>query len=100
MPFPLQEYGHTAFLFMSISVCKRRCIHHFAVAPDSLEIIEDPLVFREYMNNNIIIVHQDPVGASVSLNVSGLIAGFSQRFLYAVRQCLYLQYVRTAGNDI
>ena len=85
-------YGfyHTLFL--------QKFIHfqHFSISPDSLQIIEKPVLFIKYMHDHIAVIHENPAGIAVSLDLLCFKSSTSKLFLNIVYDRLNLVGVGTA----
>ena len=77
----------------------------FSIRPDPLQIIKQTLFLVKQVNNNIPVVHQDPVRRMIAFNALGCDAGFSELFFNIVRDRLELPdvvsscYYEIVSND-
>ena len=70
--------------------------YDFTVSPDSLQIIEKPVLFIKYMHDHIAVIHENPAGIAVSLDLLCFKSSTSKLFLNIVYDRLNLVGVGAA----
>ena len=71
-------------------------LHGLSVAPDSLQIVEQTVLLGEHVDDDIAVVHQDPVGTTGSFYLFWFISCSSEMLFYIIYDCLYLIQVASA----
>ena len=51
------------------------------------------------MYDQIAVIHQDPSGSLIALDLTALMTGFAEFFLYIICHCLYLAGVASVCDD-
>lgn len=74
-------------------------LHGLSVAPDSLQIVEQTVLLGEHVDDDVAVVHQDPVGGLVALDLLHIAACLVELFLHVVHHGLHLVGVASAADD-
>ena len=76
--------------FTSMHMSQFAYFYGLAICPDTFQVIEQAVLFRKNMDNDISVIHQDPAGIAVSFDLLCLIAAFAQLLSHCVYQGLDL----------
>src|SRR5699024_11378196 len=74
-------------------------LNRLPVSPDPFQIVEQPVVPGEYVNDHVAVIHQDPACILVPFCLSADISLFSQDLLHIVRHILHLAGVVSVRDD-
>ena len=74
-------------------------LNYFSISPDALQIIKQSVIAGENVYDQIAVIHQDPSGSLIALDLTALMTGFAEFFLYIICHCLYLAGVASVCDD-